>query len=183
MKVLIYGATGSQQFPVIEALKKKGAEVYGATQSETNFPRLAEAGSIPVKADMSDDKSIMEITKGMDAISFLIPVSISTPRDAWQFAKNVIDAAKACHVKLIVWNTSGYMLPVRIGNPAADIKIDVKEYFERSGVPYIIIEPPIYSENLSAPFTVQYLRNERKVAYPITANKEYYTLTEKSLNF
>jgi uncharacterized protein YbjT (DUF2867 family) len=166
MKVLIYGATGSQQFPVIEALKKKKAELYAATQSEANFSKLAEAGATPVKADLQDGKKIMEITKGMDAISFLIPVSIANPRDAWQFAKNAIDAAKECKVKMFVWNTSGYMLPVRIGNQAVDVKIDVKEYLENSGVPYTIIEPPVYAENLTAPFTINYIRNERKVAYP-----------------
>lgn len=166
MKVLIFGATGSQQYPVIDALKRKGAEVYATTSSESNFPKLVEAGAKPVQADMADAERLKEITKGMDAISFLVPASLPNPPDGLQYSKNVIDAAKANRVKLIVWNTSGYLVPAKIGMPMEDLKLDVKEYFESSGVPYVIIEPPIYAENLLAPYTVNYVKNERKVAYP-----------------
>ncbi len=166
MKVLVFGATGSQQFHVIGAAKRKGAEVYATTNSEANFSRLVEAGANPVKADLADADRMKEITKGIDTISFLIPFSLPNPLDGLKYAKNVIDAAKTNDVKLIVWNTSGYLLPAKIGVPGEDLKLDVKEYFEQSGVPYIIIEPPIYAENLLAPYTVNYVKNERKVAYP-----------------
>lgn len=165
-KVLVFGAAGSQQFHVIGATKNKGAEVFAATSSEKSFSRLQEAGATPVLADMADTERMKEITKGMDAVSFLIPASLPNPADGLQYAKNVIDAAKSNRVKLIVWNTSGYLAPVKTGIPMEDVKLDVKEYFENSGVPYVIIEPPIYAENLLAPYTTTYVKNERKVAYP-----------------
>jgi len=166
MKVLVFGATGSQQFPVIDAVKRKGAEMYAATSSEKNFPKLQAAGSIPVLADMADAERLKEISKGIDAISFLIPFSLHNPMNGLLYAKNVMDAAKANGVKNSVWNTSGYLLPAKVGIPGEDLKLDVKEYFEQSGVPYIIIEPPIYAENLLAPYTTNYVKNEQKVAYP-----------------
>ncbi|MDJ1505468.1 SDR family oxidoreductase [Xanthocytophaga agilis] len=166
MKVLIFGATGSQQFNVIGAAKRKGAEVLATTHSQTNFPRLTKAGATPVLADMADANRIIEITKGVDAISFLIPASLPNPADGLQYARNVIDAARINHVKLIVWNTSGYLSPSKTGIPSEDVRLDVKEYFAQSGVPYSIIEPPLYAENLLAPYTVNYVQNQRKVAYP-----------------
>jgi|GEM_PF-770585 len=166
MKVLVFGATGSQQFHVIGEAKNKGAEVFAVTSSEKNFPRLTEAGANPIKADLADADRLKEITKGIDAISFLIPFSLPNPMDGLQYAKNVIDAAKENGVKMVVWNTSGYLLPSKVEIPGEDLKLDVKAYFQQSGVPYVIIEPPIYAENLLAPYTTEYVKNEQKVAYP-----------------
>ncbi|MCI9845544.1 SDR family oxidoreductase [Flavobacterium pectinovorum] len=166
MKVLVFGATGSQQFHVIEEAKNKGAEVYAATSSEKSFAKLAAAGAIPILGDMSDAEKMKEITKGIDSIALLIPASLQNPADGFNFAKNVIDAAKKNGVKMVVWNTSGYLAPQKIGIPMEDAKVDVKLYFEHSGVPYVIIEPPFYAENLLAPYTTDYVKKERKVAYP-----------------
>ena len=44
MKVLVYGATGSQQFSVLAALQQKGAQVYATTSSETGVATLTQAG-------------------------------------------------------------------------------------------------------------------------------------------
>lgn len=166
MKVLVFGATGSQQFHVIEEAKNKGAIVYAATSSEKNFAKLEEAGAIPVLGDMSDAENMVEIAKGIDAIALLIPASLVNPADGFQYAKNVIDAAKANGVKMVVWNTSGYLAPQKIGIPMEDVKVDVRDYFKQSGVPFVIIEPPMYAENLLAPYTTDYVKKERKVAYP-----------------
>ncbi len=75
MKILVFGATGSQLFHVIGEANKKGAEVYATTSSEKNFTKLQEAGATPVLANMADVDELKEITKGMDAIALLIPVS------------------------------------------------------------------------------------------------------------
>lgn len=166
MKVLVFGATGSQQFNVIGEAKNKGAEVYAVTSSEKNFAKLEEAGAIPVLADMSDAEKMKEITKGIDSIALLIPVSLPNPADGFQLAKNVIDAGKTNGVKMIVWNTSGFLMPQKIGIPMEDVKIDTKEYLKQSGLSYVTIEPSIYAENLLAPYTTDYTKNEKKVAYP-----------------
>lgn len=166
MKVLVFGATGSQQFNVIGEAKHKGAEVYAVTSSEKNFAKLKNAGAIPVLGDMSDAERMKEITKGMDTIALLIPVSLPNPADGFQLAKNVIDAGKANGVKMIAWNTSGFLAPQKLGIPMEDVKIDTKEYLKNCGVPYVIIEPSIYAENLLAPYTTDYIKNKRKVAYP-----------------
>nr|WP_315256681.1 NmrA family NAD(P)-binding protein [uncultured Flavobacterium sp.] len=166
MKVLVFGATGSQQFHVIGEAKNKGAEVYAVTSSEKNFDKLKNAGAIPVLGDMSDVERMNEITKGIDTIALLIPVSLPNPADGFQLAKNVIDACKANGVKMVVWNTSGFLAPQKLGIPMEDVKLDTKEYLENCGVPCVIIEPSIYAENLLAPYTTDYVKNERKVAYP-----------------
>lgn len=73
MKVLVYGAGGSQQFPVIQALKNKGATVVATTHQPQKVELLTSAGAEAVIANMADRARIDEITKGVDAISFLVP--------------------------------------------------------------------------------------------------------------
>lgn len=166
MKVLVYGATGSQQFSVLAALAQKGAQVYATTSSEAGVAKLTQAGATAVRANMADAARLTEVTQGMDAVSLLIPVSLPSPTDGVQYAKNAIDAARQAGVKLLVWNTSGFLVPQKTGDPTIDGKQEIKAYLAASGVPHIIIEPSIYAENLLAPYTVNYTRQARQVAYP-----------------
>ncbi|QHC86179.1 hypothetical protein AS589_15975 [Empedobacter brevis] len=166
MRILVFGATGSQQFNVIGEAKKKGAEVIAATSSENSFEKLTQAGATPVLANLADADKINEITKGVDAIAFMIPVSLPNPSDGFQYSKNVIDAAKANGVKKIVWNTSGWLETQKIGSPVDDVKLDVLDYLKNSGVDYVIIEPTIYMENMMGPFCAPFITNEKKLAYP-----------------
>lgn len=166
MKILVFGATGSQQFNVIGEANKKGAEVIAATSSEKSFDKLKAAGATPVLGDLSDVARMNEITKGIDAIAFMIPVSLPNPFDGLVYAKNVIDAAKANDVKKIVWNTSGWLPDQKIGVPTDDVKLDIKEYLVNSGLEYVIIEPTIYMENIMGGFCAPFIINEKKLAYP-----------------
>lgn len=166
MKVLVYGASGSQQFPVINALQKKGAQVVATTHLESKMDMLQQSGAKAVLADMADATRLKEITKGIDAVSFLVPFFLANPYDGLVYAKNAIDAAATNGVKLFVWNSSGFILPVKIGNPAMDVRLDVAAYLKESGVPYIIIQPSVYAENLLGPWTAPFVANEKKVAYP-----------------
>lgn len=167
MKILVFGATGSQQFNVISEGIKKGAEVIAATSSEKSFDKLKQAGATPVLANLSDADKMMEVTKGIDAIAFMIPVSLPNPLDGLQYAKNVIDAAKENDVKKIVWNVSGWLVPQKIGIPGEDVKLDIRDYLINSGLDYVIIQPSIYMENMMGPFCAPFIKNEKKLAYPI----------------
>ena len=166
MKVLVYGATGSQQFPVIKALQNKGAEVVATTHLADKLEMLKQNGATAVLADMADANRLIEITKGTDAISFLVPFFLANPSEGFTYAKNAIDAAIANNVKLLVWNSSGFILPVKIGNPSMDYRIDIASYLKESGLPHIIIQPSVYAENLLGPWTAPYVINEKKVSYP-----------------
>lgn len=166
MRILVFGATGSQQFNVIGEAKKKDAEVIAATSSEKSFEKLAQAGATPVLANLADADKINEITKGIDAIAYMIPVSLPNPFDGLEYSKNVINAAKANGVKKIVWNTSGWIEAQKIGSPVDDVKLDVQDYLKNSGLDYVIIEPTIYMENMMGAFCAPFIKNEKKLAYP-----------------
>lgn len=166
MKVLVYGAGGSQQFPVIKALKEKGATVIATTSQEDKLELLHQAGAEALLANMADKNRLLEITKGVDAISFLVPFFLSDPLDGYQYARNAIHAAVANKVKLLVLNSSGFILPVKIGNPAMDVRIDIAGYLQESGLPHIVIQPSVYAENLLGPWTAPFVKKEQTLTYP-----------------
>ena len=166
MKILVFGATGSQQFNVIGEAIKKGAEVIAATSSEKSFDKLSKAGATPILANLADAEKINEITTGVDAIAFMIPVSLPNPFDGFQYAKTVIDASKSNGVKKFVWNTGGWLEPQKIGSPVDDVRLDVRDYLQASGIDYVIIEPTIYMENMMGAFCAPFIKKEQKLAYP-----------------
>lgn len=166
MKVLVYGAGGSQQFPVIEGLIRKGAEVFATTSQPEKIERLEKTGAVALLANMADRNRLNEITHGMDAVSLLVPFFLSDPSDGLTYAKNAIDAAINNGIKLIVWNSSGFILPSKIGNPSVDIRIDIAEYLKESGIPYIIIQPSVYAENLLGPWTAPFVKESQTLMYP-----------------
>lgn len=170
MRTLVYGAGGSQQFPVIQALKDKGATVVATTHQPGKLEALEQAGAEAVVADMADRARLFEITRGIDAIAFLVPFFLPDPSVGIDLARNVIDAAVQNGVKLLVWNSSGFILPVKIGNPALDVRLEIAHYLQKSGLPHIIIQPSVYAENLLGPWTAPYVKNERTVTYPTPAD-------------
>ena len=65
MKILVFGATGSQQFHVIGEAKNKGAEVYAVTSSEKNFSKSYTAYHI------SQGKSKISINTNYGSVQLL----------------------------------------------------------------------------------------------------------------
>lgn len=165
LKVLVYGATGSQSAPVVHELLRRGHRPQVVTRSAEKAAPLAAAGAEVVVADMGDREGLVAASAGMDAVALLIPFFVN-PADAPAFGRNAIDAARAAGVKLLVWNTSGPMPPARTGDPGIDVRLDTADYLRASGVPHIIIQPTAYAENLLGPWTAPFVANQDKVAYP-----------------
>lgn len=165
LKVLVYGATGSQAAAVPTHLLKRGHQPYVLTRTTDKAAHHAQAGAIVVEGDMADADCLRELSEGIDAVSLLIPF-FANPAEVANYGRRAIDAAKAAGVKLLVWNTSGAILPIRTGNPAIDVRIDVRDYLQASGLPYIILQPSVYLENLLGPWTAPFVANEDRVAYP-----------------
>src|SRR5687767_14550934 len=93
LKVLVYGATGSQAAPVVHELLRRGHKPYVVTRSAEKAAPLAAAGAEVVVADMGDRARLVEASRGMDGVALLIPFFIN-PADAPAFGRNAIDAAR-----------------------------------------------------------------------------------------
>lgn len=167
IKVLVYGATGSQSSPIVSALLQKGHQPHVLTRNPHKAAAMGNAGATVVEGNLSDRASLLAASSGVDAVAFMVPAFLENPADGFSFARNAIDAARDAGVKLIVWNTSGPMLFEAIGNPMYDVRLDVAEYLRNSGVPAITLQPTVYMENLLGPWTQAELSAHNRLAYPV----------------
>lgn len=167
MKVLVYGATGSQSSPIVWQLLQQGHQPYVFTRHPQKAEAMHDAGAHIIEGDMSNPADLNRASQGMDAVALQIPFFLPNPADAIIYARNTIDAAKAAGVKLIVWNTSGPIIEGRSGNPAFDVRNDIADYLEASGVPYIIIQPTAYMENWLGPWTRPAVVERDILSYPV----------------
>ncbi|ADB36147.1 SDR family oxidoreductase [Spirosoma linguale] len=163
LHVLVYGATGSQASPVVWKLLEKGHRPYVFTRHPEKASAMQAAGAVVVEGDMTDAARLREASKGMDAVALLVPFFNSDPGTT---GRNAIDAAKDAGVPLLVYNTSGLTPPAKTGNPTIDIRIDLTNYLQASGIPAIILQPTVYMENWFGPYTAPYVAGQNQVAYP-----------------
>ncbi len=166
LRVLVYGATGSQAGPLVPALLERGHHPVVVTRNAANAAHLAALGATVVEADLADRARLTAISAGVDAVTLLIPFSATNPADALSYGRNVIDAARDAGVKLIVWNTSGPFQPESGDAPGGgDTRNAVAAHLKASGVPHIIFAPTIYAENLLGPWTAPAVVGGNEVPY------------------
>ena len=96
MKLLSYGATGSQGRPVAEKLLAAGHEVRILTRDPSKVEGLK--GAEVVQGDMADAASLAAATEGREGVFLHVPFFTPTPQDGLTYAQNALDAARAAKV-------------------------------------------------------------------------------------
>jgi uncharacterized protein YbjT (DUF2867 family) len=171
LKVLVYGATGSQARPVVYELLARGHQPTVLTRDAQKAADLEAAGARVAPGDLGDRESLRAASAGQDAVALLIPAFLANPLDAAAFGRNAVEAAREAGVKLVVWNTSGALPPTRSGNPMNDARLDVLAALRESGLPHIVVQPFVYIENLLGPWTAPSVATRDLLSYPILAQR------------
>lgn len=167
MKVLVYGGTGSQGNAIVARLLSQGHEPTILTRTPEKAAEWQTQGVKVAVGDMGDVASLEQASQGMDAIALTITFVLPDVETAYSYGRNAIDAAKKAGVGLIVYNTSGPVLEEPIGNTGYDVRRLVIDYLKSSGVPYIVLKPTTYMENLLGPWTRQGIIEKDVLAYPV----------------
>ena len=160
--VLVYGATGAQARPVARRLLEDGRTVRVLTRNPAKAGDLRELGAEVVAGDFNDPESLRAASAGMDGVFLLVPF-LDPQAD---YGRAAIDAAGAAGVRLVVWNPTGTVLPERTGNPGLDVRLDILDHLQASGLPHIVIQPTAYMENLLGPWTAPEIASQDVFAYP-----------------
>jgi len=169
-KVLVIGATGTQQKPTVEHLLKNGHEAYLFTRNLNNktVDTLLEKGAKAHVGNLADKESLELAMKEKDALAFIVPAFLENPDYAKSYACSVFEIAKKSNVKLVVWNLSGELQMESEG----DYRHAVIRHLKELGLAYILFEPTTYMENWLGPWTADYIRKKNLVAYPQLAAKK-----------
>ena len=116
--------------------------------------------------DMADVESLREASSGVQGVFLHVPFFTERPGDGLTYAQNAVAAAVDAGVKLLVWNASGEIPPVREMNPAFDMRLDILDVITGSGIPYVVLQPTAYMENFLGPWTREEIVREGTFAYP-----------------
>jgi uncharacterized protein YbjT (DUF2867 family) len=164
-RVVVYGATGAQARPVVRKLREAGLQVRDVTRDPNQHKAqdLRSLGADVIRSNFSDRESLRAATTGADAVFLLVPFADPRP----EYGTNAIDAAREAGVKLLVWNPTGTIPPVRTGNPGLDVRLDILEHLRGSGVPHIVLQPTGYMENFLMPWHAAEVADDGVFAYPM----------------
>jgi len=161
--VLVYGATGDQARPVVRRLLESGRTVRALTRNPAKAADLKAWGADVVLGDFEDPASLEAASRGMDGVFLLVP--FFDPRLA--HAEHAIAAARAANIRLIVWNPTGSIPPAATGNPALDVRMEIRDALRSSGLPVVTVTPTAYLENFLGPWTQPELARSDTFAYPL----------------
>src|SRR3989440_7472756 len=157
--VLVTGATGNQGGAVAHALLTRGHQVRALTRNPASPAaiRLREQGVEIAVGDFTDHDSLVRAIRGADAVyAMSTPYERGAEKEIAQ-GMTVTDAAKAAGVAHFVYSS------VASANRATGIrhfdgKYAVEKHLQASGVPYTVVAPVFFMENLLQPWTLPGLR-------------------------
>lgn len=169
--ILVTGATGTQGHAVVRALLQDGHTVRGMTRDpeQAGARELEQDGVEMVRGDFRDPASVRRAAEGVDA-AFLActPYEEGVQAEVEQ-GRNAIDALAAAGVGHIVYSSVANA-DRETGIPHFDSKARVERHLEQAGVPFTIVAPVWFRDNLFAPAMAAGLRQEILVM-PLPPNR------------
>ncbi|MEK5237528.1 NmrA family NAD(P)-binding protein [Paenibacillus sp. FSL L8-0470] len=163
--ILVYGASGVQGGAVARLLASKGVTVRSITRQEKNAAVLKEQGIDAYVGDLSALETLKEVNAGVDKIFLNMPIEYDTALIKLHIT-NAVEAAKQANVKLIVVNSNGFLPEQPTDTKTLDVKREMIEYVQQSGIPTILVKPTLYMEN----FLIPGLINNGMLFYPVPAD-------------
>lgn len=164
-RLLVFGATGTQGHPVLEAALEAGLSVRAATrdlhEAEEKLPGRVEM----VRADLLDADDVHDAADGMDAIFFHLPVMPDEP-EAERVVDNVLAAARAAGVGRIVFTTGGYCGDDMPPGVFVDSLRRLSDRVLSAEVPAVVLRPTLYLANLVWPHITRQIRDYGRLIYP-----------------
>ncbi len=164
-KVLVYGASGDQGVPLVNALINNGYKVRAASRYPENYKSEIDGDVESVKADLFDVDSLKQASNGVDLIAMNLPFVFDKAM-AKQWGDNITLAGKEMGVRKIVFNTSCYVAPEDNGLEAHDGRREIENAMENSGMEFVVIRSVVFMDNLSRFWAKPSIVNSNIFAYP-----------------
>jgi uncharacterized protein YbjT (DUF2867 family) len=150
-KILVTGATGQQGGALARLLLQKKHEVYALIRNtEPESPKaqnLRNLGAKLIKGDLDNPESLEQATNGIDSV-FLMGtwVEVGTEGETRR-GKMMVDIAKEKKIEHLVYS-SVVNADKNTGIPHFESKYKVEQHIKNSGIPYTIIGPTFFMDNL-----------------------------------
>lgn len=165
-KILVHGANSAQGIPVVRRLLRESYQVRVFVRDRDKAQSLFSKSVEIATGTLEDQDSLKQAHEGIDRVFLVLPLEYR-PDVAITQGHNAVNAARDAEVELLVFNTST-VIPNQVTDAAAfEIKRNVEQYIHQSSVPHIILRPPLYMDNLAAPWSLPSIADQSVVAYPL----------------
>ena len=162
LSVLVSGATGQQGGALARVLLERGHDVRAFVRrpDSPEAKELERLGAELARGDFDEPSTLEEAARGTDALFI-----VATPFEAGMEAETrhgiaAADAAKAAGVSHVVYSSVANA-DRDTGIPHFESKRKVEEHIEGLGIPYTIVAPVYFMENLLSPWTLPQLKEGR----------------------
>lgn len=162
---VVTGATGQQGGAVARALLARGHRVRALvrTPSSPAAVALRRAGVEVVAGNLEDPASLDRALKGADAL-FGVTTPFEGIAEEADKGMALVDAARRAGLAHMVY-TSACNADQHTGIPSFETKLRVEQHLRASGVPFTIVAPVYFMENLLTPFSLARLRQGEYVRW------------------
>jgi uncharacterized protein YbjT (DUF2867 family) len=151
-KILVTGATGQQGGSLARLLLQKKHKVYALTRNTQSSAAqdLRNKGANVVKGDLDDSDSLERAAKDVESIFLMgTPFEDGTEGETRR-GKLMADIAKENKVEHLVYSSVANA-DKNTGIPHFESKYTVEQHIKNLGIPYTIIGPTFFMENLLGP--------------------------------
>ncbi|MFD9244064.1 SDR family oxidoreductase [Streptomyces sp. NPDC059556] len=179
MRVAVVGATGFQGGAVARLLTERHHRVHTLTR-RPSADRPPLPGAAFVAGDLGRPDDVRRLFEGTTHAFMTMPLVYEGER-VEAYARNVATAALEAGTERLVFN-SNTRIPLGPTDVAA---FETRRLAERvlrdSGVPLVVIRPPVYLDNLFSPWNGPSLVDEGVLAYPLPAAARTAWLSHRGL--
>ena len=155
LDVLVIGATGQQGGSVARQLLSRGHGVRAFTRNDESpaARQLLELGAELAVGDNEDRESVVRAAQDMDAVYAMTTFFETGTEAEVRHGEKIADAVKVAGAGHLVFMSVG-SADKSTGIPHFESKYQIEQYIESLGIPYTIVAPVFFSENLISPWTL-----------------------------
>lgn len=142
--ILVTGANGQTGRAVIQVLLNKGERVRAFVHKTEQIQEIKSLGDMEVAVgDMMDQKAVDAAFSGVRAVYHIC--SATNPNE-FEIGQTAINAARSAKIEHFVYHS--VLHSVLQDMPHHQKKLKVEELLVNSGIPYTIIQPAVFMQNI-----------------------------------
>ena len=175
-KLLVFGATGVQGHPVVDAALEAGLEVRASTRDRAEAEEKLPATVEIMEADFTVADDVFDIMDGVDAVYFYLP-TMPDRSHARKIVDNVLAGASRQGLQRIVFTTGGSCGEQMPSCGFVDGLRTISDRILSAEVPAVVLRPTLYLANLVWPHLIREIREYGKLTYPPISSRRRMSWT------
>jgi len=164
-RILVYLANGVQGGAVVRQAVQRGYSVRALVRDLHKGASLRSLGTEIVTGDLNNAASLRSAHDGVDYVVLQIPPG--SPLLTETFMTNALEAIRSAGVRGVVVKMASTRPDMPTSEPSFLANEMIESRIRESGIPFSIIRPTLYLDNLLKPDTREDIRRHNLIVYPL----------------